>query len=1200
MAPTKAKRVPQRLTELLVPHVASFDYFLEEGLRAAVDCLPPTFLYLQQGGVIKWWFKEVYVGYPTKNEDCSDSRMFPTEARQRGLSYRAPLMARICVRTDEGAVVELERKLGSLPIMVRSSKCHLRGLTQQQLLERHEEAHEAGGYFICNGNERAIRLLIVPRRQHLLALVRPTFKNRGTDFTDRAVQMRCVRTDQSSVTVALHYLHTGNCMLRFTLRKSEYFVPVALVLKALRPCTDRDIYARVCGGDYDDAFVCDRVEATLRALRSLAEPVGTQAQCLGYLGKRFRSQLGVPDAADVSDEACGRLLVEQIILVHAPSYDAKWEIVICMLQKLYALAAGRIAEDNADSLVNQEVLLPGHLLTMLVKERLGEVLLAASLAAKKELEPPAYVVAAALRAAGAAKKRSAMASAHDPELLKRSVERGASQVDVGKKVDYFLATGNLVSQSGLDLQQTSGYTIVAERLNYWRFLSHFRSVHRGSFFAQMRTTTVRKLLPDSWGFLCPVHTPDGSPCGLLNHLAARCELRAQDGLSRAQLAALRRLLAARGMVSSTAAGGAAGTPPAKGALAVLIDGELAGHVLPACALALAGTLRTLKVQRAPISAAGEKLSGPADASAVTLPDSLEIVHVPPGASLQWPVLALFSGPARPLRPVKHLATGQPELIAPWEQIYLGVAITEADANVHGDGDGGAAGPAGGADAAHSHAEISPMNMLSVVASLTPFSDHNQSPRNMYQCQMGKQTMGTPFHASPYRTDNKSYRLQNPQTPLVANEGYHENWLDEYPSGCNAVVAVLAYTGYDMEDAMVLNKASYERGFGHASVYATKVIDLNEKGGGGGRGGAGSRHFCNIRAQEDTMADSGDVDKFHKDLGEDGLPEIGQTIRTGDPLYCVYDTISRAHSLVVHKSAEPCIVEEVRLLGAEGGTAHCTKASIKLRYNRNPIPGDKFSSRHGQKGVLSRLWPSEDMPFSESGIVPDVLINPHAFPSRMTVGMLVESLAAKSGSLHGIKQDGTPFRFGDRQPAADYFGRQLVAAGYSHAGSEPMYSGIYGCEMQMDIFIGVVYYQRLRHMVSDKYQVRAKGPVNAQTRQPIKGRKMHGGIRLGEMERDSLLAHGTSFLLHDRLFNCSDEHKSLVCARCQSILAPHMLRPTQMRGRGGSNDVAKGAVCNSEECRGKPCAVTVVRVPYVLTYLANELAAMNVRMHLEVK
>jgi len=1137
--------------------------------------------------VIKWWFKDVQVGQPTKNEDSVDTRLFPTEARQRGLSYRAPLQARVCVRVDEGPVHEFDRRLGQLPVMVRSSRCHLADLSQRELLARHEEAHEAGGYFICNGNERAIRLLIVPRRQHMLALVRPTFKNRGTDFSDKAVQMRCVRPDQSSMTVGLHYLTNGNCMLRLTVRKSEFFVPVALVLRALRPCADRDVYMRACGGDLSDAFVCDRVEAALRALRRLAEPVGTQAQCLAYLGRRFRSQLGVGDVEACSDAAAGQVLLDRYVFVHLSdrgegSGTAKWELMITMVHKLYALAAGRIAEDNADSLVNQEVLLPGHLLCALCKERLGEVLQAAGAAVKRELEPRSSAAARAF----------APAAAHEPSMLKRALDRAAAQVDVGKKVDYLLATGNLVSQSGLDLQQTSGYTIVAERLNYWRFISHFRSVHRGSFFAQMRTTTVRKLLPDSWGFLCPVHTPDGSPCGLLNHLAQLCELRPGDGLGPASAAVLKRLLASRGVVLAAGVSAPLGAAPPRGSLPVLLDGELVGWVATARAAGLASALRTLKVLKAPLSASGEVMPSSGSAAGAGgavahVPDSLEIVHVAPGASLQWPSLSLFSGPARPLRPVKHLASGRTELLAPWEQLYLGVALSEADA---------ASAPTSG-DSSFSHAEVAPTAMLSVVASTTPFSDHNQSPRNMYQCQMGKQTMGTPFHALPYRVDNKAYRLQTPQQPLVRNDSYSHYSLDAYPAGANAVVAVLAYSGYDMEDAMVLNKASYERGFGHASVYSTYVIDLAEKGGGG-RGSSASKTFNNIVAQDDApSADSGDVQKKCESLGEDGLPDIGQELNQGDPFYCTYDSVTKEHHVHYHKNAERACVEEVRLLGAEGGGAACTKVSIKLRYNRNPIPGDKFSSRHGQKGVLSRLWPQEDMPFSESGMTPDVIINPHAFPSRMTVGMLIESLAAKSGALHGLpSQDATPFKFGERQPAADHFGRQLVAAGYSYAGSEPMYSGIYGCEMQFDIYLGVVYYQRLRHMVSDKYQVRAKGPVNAQTRQPIKGRKLHGGIRLGEMERDSLLAHGTSFLLHDRLLNCSDEHKALVCARCQSIIAPHM-RPRKGNPTGSGANM--GAVCTAEECRGQACKVVTVRIPYVLTYLAAELAAMNVRMHLEV-
>lgn len=985
------------------------------------------------------------------------------QARQRGLSYRAPLMAKVSVRVDQGPVHSFERKIGLLPVMVCSAACHLRALSPKQLLARHEEAHEVGGYFICNGNERCIRLLIVPRRQHMLALARPTFKNRGTDFSDKAIQIRCVRSDHSSVTVALHYLESGAAALRLTVRKSEFFVPVCLVLKALRECTDRDIYARVCAGDYDDAFVCERIEVALRAARDLGARVRGRADALMYLGRRFRSQLalGDADASAVSDEAAGRLLLEQYVLVHLDDHAAKWELLVCMLQKLYAFAAGRVPADNADALSNQEVLLPGHLLCALVKERLGEWLEACAATARKELQP----AAAAAASGGGARGPSAPAAAHSADFAKRTVEKATQAVDVGKKVDYFLATGNLVSRSGLDLQQTAGYTIVAERLNYWRFISHFRSVHRGAFFAQMRTTTVRKLLPESWGFLCPVHTPDGSPCGLLNHLAQRCELRASDGLAPAQAAALVRLLAERGVVPIGGALDACGAPPPRGSLPVLLDGALVGHVPGARAAGLARALRTLKLLRAPVSALGELLpASAASGAALRVPDALEIVLARPGDSPQWGSLCLFSGPARPLRPVRHLGTGRVELVSPWEQLYLRIALSDADAAAEAAaGATGAAGADACADDPPTHAELSPMNMLSVIASLTPFSDHNQSPRNMYQCQMGKQTMGTPYHALPYRTDNKSYRLQSPQTPLVATEGYREFRLDEYPNGTNAVVAVLAYSGYDMEDAMVLNKASYERGFGHASVYATYVVDLAEKGARGGRGGGGAcqRVFSNLVPREETPADSGDVELFTPQLGEDGLPEIGQTVKQGEPLYCTYDSISKTHAVSVHKNAEPAVVEEVRLLGAEGGAAHCTRASIKLRYNRNPIPGDKFSSRHGQKGVMSRLWPQEDMPFSESGLTPDVIINPHAFPSRMTIGMLVESLAAKSGALHGMQQDATPFRFGERQPAADYFGRQLLRAGYSYAGSEPMYSGVYGCEMQYDIYVGVVYYQRLR-------------------------------------------------------------------------------------------------------------------------------------------
>lgn len=328
--------------------------------------------------------------------------------------------------------------------------------------------------------------------------------------------------------------------------------------------------------------------------------------------------------------------------------------------------------------------------------------------------------------------------------------------------------------------------------------------------------------------------------------------------------------------------------------------------------------------------------------------------------------------------------------------------------------------------------------------------------------------------------------------------------------------------------MIINKAAYERGFGHGSMYKTIVINLDEEEKRGARGGARPNLvFCNTRSrnnENEIGQQEVPVEKFCESLDIDGLPLEGELINHGEPLVCMLDTLSGECRLIKHKDAESVFIQTVRVVGSgssgSGIGDHAAgqrlrRVSITLRYRRNPIIGDKFSSRHGQKGTLSVLWPQENMPFSETGVCPDVLINPHAFPSRMTIGMLVESMAGKAGALHGSFADATPFSFHEDRRVIDYVGEQLRSAGYSYYGSECLYNGLTGRVMTAEIFMGVVFYQRLRHMVSDKSQVRSTGPVMAITRQPVKGRKKHGGIRLGEMERDSLLSHGVAFCLHDR-------------------------------------------------------------------------------------
>ena len=428
----------------------------------------------------------------------------------------------------------------------------------------------------------------------------------------------------------------------------------------------------------------------------------------------------------------------------------------------------------------------------------------------------------------------------------------------------------------------------------------------------------------------------------------------------------------------------------------------------------------------------------------------------------------------------------------------------------------------------------------------------------------------------------------------------------------------------MEDAMILNKSAYERGFGHASVYKNITVDLKEEAKmtgslstGDGSGGHTLRFSNKIRfsKEEETWT--------YGALTAEGTPMIAEDMKYGDPIWSVVDQVTGKERAGKHKENEKAYIQTVRMIGDENGKAADNKLSITLRFPRNPVIGDKFSSRHGQKGVLSILWPQEDMPFSESGISPDVIINPHAFPSRMTIGMLVESMAGKSGALHGFYQDATPFSFHETSSdkvSVDYFGEQLQAAGYNYYGSEPLYSGVSGCLMHADLYIGVVYYQRLRHMVSDKYQVRATGPVNPLTRQPIKGRKKGGGIRLGEMERDSLISHGAAFLLHDRLLNCSDKHVAYACCRCGDLLLPTTARSAILSaGQSAADAISKAKLrlyCRNPMCmeasardheskddggeRGNDDAVEPIILPYVYRYLVNELAAMNIKIKLEIE
>ena len=364
--------------------------------------------------------------------------------------------------------------------------------------------------------------------------------------------------------------------------------------------TDQEIYNRIVEGDEDNTFLKARAELLLQDAQRF-DTLKTPRECLSFLGSRFRMLSMKADSTP--DVEIGLYMIKKFVLIHLDRFGDKLECLFLLLRKLYSFAAGDCGVDNADSLQNQEILLPGHLISAFVKEKFEEMLMAVRMGILKEMRTDFAKIAGNL---------------HDSRSFNKIIERygGLSGGGIGQKVQHFLSTGNIISSSGLDLMQVSGYTIVAERLNFLRYCSHFRSVHRGQFFMEMKTTAVRKLLPDQWGFLCPVHTPDGGPCGLLSHLALKSvPMTYPENLSGGNLQNLDDLLVSLGVIPSGAGGenGEGRNTSTHNHIPVCLDGRVLGGAPARRCKSIAAQLRQLKVEENP-----------------SVPPTLEVALIPPG------------------------------------------------------------------------------------------------------------------------------------------------------------------------------------------------------------------------------------------------------------------------------------------------------------------------------------------------------------------------------------------------------------------------------------------------------------------------------------------------------------------------------------------------------------------------------------------
>ena len=672
---------------------------------------------------------------------------------------------------------------------------------------------------------------------------------------------------------------------------------------------------------------------------------------------------------------------------------------------------------------------------------------------------------------------------------------------ITERFQHALATGNWG-------RGRVGVTQLLDRTNYISTLSHLRRL-QSPLSRSQPNFEARDLHPTHWGRLCPNETPEGSNCGLVKNLALSATIAVGVNPDR-----IKQILFEMGTIPATEATVEQRVSGAK----VFVDGNIIGYQLSPQTM-----VKSFREKRR----SGE-ISTEVNVTFFTKSQtSTEEVHVNSDEGRVRRPLIIVEKSVPKLQP-KHI-----EKIAldewSWEDIvksgYIEYLDAEEEENAY------IALTYDDIKPETTHLEIATYTILGICASTIPYPEHNQSPRNSYQAAMAKQALGvygTNFHN---RTDTRSHILHYPQVPIVQTENMDVMGYKQRPTGQNCIVAVLSFEGYNMEDAIIFNQASIQRGLFRSTFYRIYEAECRQYLGG--------------LKDKFTIPEAGTRgyrgEQYYRLLEPDGIISLESQVVGGDVLigrispprfleeYKEFDIKgpSMRDTSMDMRPSETGIVDGIFVTESGEGSQ---LVKVRVRDQRIPELGDKFASRHGQKGVIGLIVPPENMPFTYEGITPDLIVNPHAIPSRMTIGQFIESLTGKAAAARGKPGDGTPFA--NESPTE--VRNNLVKLGFSHTGSEVLYNGATGEKFVADVFVGVVYYQKLHHMVADKIHARARGQVQMLTRQPTEGRARGGGLRFGEMERDCLIGHGAAMLLRDRLLEESDKYTLFICETCGQI------------------------------------------------------------------
>jgi len=1034
--------------------------------------------------------------------------MFPQEARLRNFTYASSMTVDVNVKYVVRSGQELESTqifyktlpgihIGKLPIMLKSNICVLNQYKHFENTQTGECKFDAGGYFIINGSEKTVlgQERAAENKVYCFNVSKNNTKYSWIAEIKSVPDFKCISPKQINMMISSKNNGFGYPIF-VQIPRIKQPIPLFIVFRALGVVTDKEISEKILLDIKND-----NNKKLLEALQSSiidANKYLSKEECIKYItGFAMYTPINMDRETGAKKKFEFTIdILNNDLFPHCHNAIQKIYFLGYMANKLLQANFEMIKQDDRDSFVNKRIDLTGTLLNNLFRNYFNKLV--------KDMEKQV------IREINTGSWKSK--DDYENIINFTNICKIIKSTTIENGLKRALATGDF----GIKHSNTNkvGVAQVLNRLTYVSSLSHARRISTPTDKSG-KLIPPRKLHNTSWGMVCPAETPEGQSVGIVKNLSYMTHITIYSNSSSLYDYVMPSIISINDIKTSI---------ELHDKVKVFINGAWIGI--------------TNDVEKLYISLKEKKYKGIINIYTSIIIDyrNKELRICNDGGRLMRPLLRVKNNNILitniMINKLKNSEINWDNLLIGYdnnesvieyidsdEQMWSMIATKPKDLLQKGD-----------RTYKYTHCEIHPSTIFGVLASCIPFPEHNQSPRNCYQCAQGKQAMGVYVTNYENRMDKTAYVLNYPSRPLVDTRVMNLIQLNKIPSGTNVIVAIMTHTGYNQEDSLLFNKGSIDRGLFVTTIYHTEKDEDKQKINGDEE----------IRCKPDPNKTKGMKFGNYNKVNSKGVIPENTLVENRDIIIAKVTPIKENrndHTKVIkyedqsriHRTSEETYVDK-NYIDRNGEGYNFAK--VRLRIVRKPVIGDKFSSRHGQKGTIGNIIPEADMPFTASGIKPDIIINPHAIPSRMTIGQLKETVLGKVLVELGLFGDGTSFGQFEVKDICD----ELIKLGYEAHGNELLHNGLTGEQIECSVFMGPVFYQRLKHMVNDKAHSRSIGPMVNLTRQPAEGRSRDGGLRFGEMEKDAMVSHGAARFTRGRMYDASDKYSVYSCKKCGLIAA----------------------------------------------------------------